>query len=81
MAGHSKVQKAVLSLYKTLMRAADSKPGFRENIQMEFKKNKTLYARTDTVRIEMLLRNGKRKLAMIQDPQVSGMGNFVENKK
>ena len=30
--------------------------------------------------IEHLMRNGKRKLEMIQDPNVSGMGQFVKDK-
>ena len=33
------------------------------------------------MRIEHLMRNGQRKLKMIQDPNVSGMGQFVEEKK
>jgi hypothetical protein len=29
------------------------------------------------MRIEFLLRQGERKLSMIKDPNVSGMGTFV----
>ena len=32
------------------------------------------------MRIEHLLRLGERKLDMIKDPNVSSMGNFVEDK-
>ena len=32
------------------------------------------------MRIEFLLRNGQKKLEMIQDPHISGMGHFIEKK-
>jgi len=77
---HSKVQLQVLSLYKSLLRAAKDKPGFEYTIKTEFKKNSTVLEKTDVLRIEHLIRNGKRKLEMIQDPNVSGGGHFVKEK-
>lgn len=76
----SKVQRQVLALYKSCLRAATNKPGFQENVRFEFKKNASI-PRTEFMRIEQLMRNGQRKLKMIQDPNVSGMGQFVEDKK
>ena len=32
--------------------------------------------RSDTLRIEYAMRNGQRKLEMMRDPRVSGMGRF-----
>ena len=76
----SKLQSQVLNLYKLCMRAAESKPGFKVNVQNEFRRYSVL-PRTDTLRVEQLIRNGYRKLDMMKDPNVSGMGNFVEEKK
>jgi len=76
----SKLQIQVLSLYKQCLRAAESKPGFRFNVQSEFRRNARI-PRTDTMRIEQAVRNGFRKLKMMNDPNVSGMGNFVDNRK
>jgi len=77
---HSKIQLQVLSLYKSLLRAAKDKPGFDYAIRTEFKKNAVGLEKTDVLRIEHLMRNGKRKLEMIQDSNVSGMGHFVKEK-
>jgi len=78
---HSKIQLQVLSLYKSLLRAAKDKPGFDYTIRSEFKKNAVDLKKTDVLMIEHLMRNGKRKLEMIQDPNVSGMGQFVKEKE
>jgi len=77
---HSKIQLQVLSLYKSLLRAAKGKPGFDYTIRTEFKKNAVALERSDVLMIEHLMRHGKRKLEMIQDPNVSGMGQFVKDK-
>jgi succinate dehydrogenase assembly factor 1 len=76
----SKLQVQVLGLYKQCMRAAESKPGFKVNVQSDFRRNAQI-PRTDTIRIEQVMRNGYRKLDMMKDPHVSGMGNFVDDKK
>ena len=78
---HSKIQKQVLSLYKSCLRASYGKPGFENSIRKEFKKNATAIDKKDVLRIEYLMRHGNRKLAMIKDPNVSGMGKFVDENK
>lgn len=77
---HSKLQLQVLSLYKQCLRAAKEKPGFQESVRSEFRRNQGL-ARSDTLRIEYVMRIGYRKLDMIKDPNVSGGGSFVGTKK
>jgi len=77
---HSKLQKQVLSLYKECLRCAENKPGFTQSVRSEFRRNASL-PRTDTLRIEYMMRNGFRKLDMMKDPNVTGMGNFVDEKK
>lgn len=72
---HSRVQKQVLALYKSLLRAGYEKPGVKAAIQSEFRKNASI-PRTDTMLIEHLMRNGNRKLDMIKDPHVSQIGAF-----
>jgi len=76
----SKLQVQVLNLYKQCLRAAQSKPGFKDNVQNEFRRNANI-PRTETMRIEHMMRSGYRKLDMMKDPNVSSMGNFVDNKK
>ena len=80
---HSKIQKQVLSLYKACLRASQNKPGrgFDHAVRNEFKKNATAVEKKDFLRIEHLMRQGHRKLDMIKDPNVSGMGMFVDENK
>jgi len=59
------------------LRAAETKPGFRETVRSEFRRN-ALVPRTDTLRIEHMMRSGQRKVEMMKDPRVSGMGHFVD---
>jgi len=77
---HSKIQKQVLSLYKACLRASKDKPGFEYAIRNEFKKNATVIDKKNVLQIEHLMRHGQRKLDMIKDPNVSGMGLFVDKK-
>lgn len=74
---HSKIQIKVLSLYKACLRAAQGKPGFDYAIRQEFKKNAVTIDKSDILRIEHLMRNGQRKLDLMKDPNVQGMGHFV----
>ena len=64
-------------MYKELLRAAVTKPGFQDNIRSEFRRQASL-PRSDSLRIEYNMRLGRRKLEMIKDPNVSGMGKFVD---
>ena len=67
------IQKEVLALYKSLHRAARGRPGFDVAIRAEFKKNAIAVGRTDTFRIEHMIRNGKRKLEMLEEHNVSSI--------
>ena len=69
----SGVQKEVLALYKSLQRAARGRPGFDAAIRAEFKKNAIAVGKTDIFRIEHMIRNGKRKLEMLEEHSVSGI--------
>ena len=69
-------QKQVLALYKSLQRAARGMPGFDVAIRAEFKKNAIAVGKTDTFRIEHMIRNGKRKLEMLEKHNVSGITIF-----
>jgi len=78
----SQIQKQVLSLYKECLRAAEVKsPSFKSVVRNEFKRNGAAIQRTDTMRVEYMLRQGKRRLEMMKDPHVSGFGQFVDDKK
>ena len=57
--------------------AARQKPGFTAAVRAEFRRQAAL-PRTDTLRIEAQLRSGQRRLEMMRDPRVSGMGRFVD---
>ena len=74
---HSKLQIEVLKLYKELLRAAVGKPGFKDNIRQEFRKQSSL-PRHETLRIEYQMRMGRRKIDLIRDPNTADMGKFVD---
>lgn len=71
----SKLTKQVLGLYKTLMQAAKDKPGFQDQIRIEFKSNKKITL-AESQRIEFLLRRGNRQLEMLKDPRTTGLKKF-----
>lgn len=75
----SRLQREVLNLYKSCLAAAKGKPGFDRTVREEFRRN-AIVPRAETMRIEYLLRNGRKKLEMIQDPHITGMGHFIEKK-
>jgi len=76
----SQIQKQVLSLYKECLRAAEAKsPQFKSVVRSDFKRNGRSIQRTDTMRIEYMVRQGRRRLDMMKDPHVSGFGQFVED--
>lgn len=77
MVGKSRLQTEVLHLYKELLNAAKGKPGFQNTIRQEFRQHVAI-PRSDTFRIEFMLRRGYKKLEMIKDPHISGMGHFVD---
>lgn len=69
----------MLTLYRKCLVAAKEKPGFISTIKQEFRKHSAI-PKNETMRIEFLLRNGQKKLEMIQDPHTGSMGHFVEKK-
>ena len=78
MARHSQVQKQVISLYRSLMRGAGSKPGLKDHIRGEFKKNKDI-PRTNIMQIEHLVRWGNKKLKTMDSWQSIGVYRQAED--
>ena len=63
----SQIQKQVLSLYKECLRAAEAKsPQFKSVVRSEFKKSGKAIQRSDTMRIEYMVRQGRRRLDMMK---------------
>ncbi|CAI9623025.1 unnamed protein product [Staurois parvus] len=76
MIRHSNLQKQVLSLYKQFLRAGKDKPGSLPQIQHEFRKNAKI-PRTDVMRIEYLVRRGRRQLEQLKDVNTKQLGVFI----
>jgi len=75
----SKIQVQVLSLYKDCLRSAEKKqPEAKNYVRRQFKEKSKDVPRTDTMMIENLLRQGRRRLQMFNDPNVDRVGHFVE---
>ena len=63
----SQIQKQVLSLYKECLRAAEVKNRqFKSVVRSDFKRNAKAIQRSDTMRIEYLVRQGQRRLEMMK---------------
>ncbi|KAK5579298.1 hypothetical protein RB653_008979 [Dictyostelium firmibasis] len=92
---HSGLQKAVLSLYRSFLRASNKKdrdsglmgnqnspPSSISNyIKSQFRLKATTIQRRDINKIESLLVKGKRQLEQIQDPDTSGFAVFTPKSK
>ncbi|XP_073480034.1 succinate dehydrogenase assembly factor 1, mitochondrial [Aquarana catesbeiana] len=76
MIRHSNLQKQVLSLYKQFLRAGKDKPGALPQIQHEFRKN-TKIPRTEIMRIEYLVRRGRKQLDQLKDVNTKQLGVFI----
>ncbi|KAN0024171.1 hypothetical protein ACTFIV_008571 [Dictyostelium citrinum] len=91
---HSGLQKAVLSLYRSFIRASNKKD--RDNasisndnssssvsnyIKSQFRLKATTIQKRDINKIESLLVKGKRQLEQIQDPEFSGFAVFTPKPK
>jgi len=81
MARLSGMQKQVLSLYRSLLRAARSKPDeSRRDIELfvgaEFRKHAKI-DRKEFQSVEFLLRRGHKQLEMLKSPGVSGFSFMV----
>ncbi|CAM1323373.1 Uncharacterised protein g8382 [Pycnogonum litorale] len=67
----------ILSLYKRCLRSAKGKPGFEDYVKGEFRKNSSI-PRSETIRIEFLIRRAERQLATtLRDENVTGMKSFT----
>ena len=75
MVRYSKVQKHVLQLYRQFLKAVQDRPGVKDHVRNEFKKNSTL-PRTDIMHIEYLIRRGERQLNQLKTSEVKGIGVF-----
>jgi succinate dehydrogenase assembly factor 1 len=79
MPKHSQIQLQILSLYKQFLKLSKDKPGLREVIRSEFRKNAKL-SRTDTLRIEYQYRLGKKQLDTLKNSEVDSVGVFESEK-
>jgi succinate dehydrogenase assembly factor 1 len=78
MVRHSKIQKEVLLLYREFLRLGNQKPGINTYMKKEFKKNSHI-PRTESLRIEYLIRQGRKQLDMLKMDDVQSMGVFVKD--
>ncbi|XP_054467536.1 succinate dehydrogenase assembly factor 1, mitochondrial [Anoplopoma fimbria] len=75
MARHSKLQKQILDLYRSFLRAGRDKPGFIPRIRDEFRENARI-KKTDVMHIEYLFRRGQRQLDQLRDVNTKQLGSF-----
>lgn len=75
MPRHSQIQRKVLQLYKEFLRISDGKPDMKYTIQCQFKKNAE-YPRTDTQRIEHMIRRAERQLKQLKKSTVTNVTAF-----
>jgi len=75
MIKRSQLQKQVLSLYRSLLRAGQGTPGLNDYIRNEFK-SKSLIKKTSFLQIEHLIRLGRKKLKEIKNGSLTSMGRF-----
>lgn len=59
--------KEVLSLYRVFLRLAKQRDGLLPLVQQQFRRNAKAIRRTDTQRIEHLIRQGSRQAAQIRE--------------
>jgi succinate dehydrogenase assembly factor 1 len=62
---YSRLQISIFNLYRQLIRACEGRPGFKEYIQAEFRKNAKI-PRSNILQIEYLLRRGEKQLKDLQ---------------
>ncbi|KAK6497854.1 hypothetical protein TWF481_012254 [Arthrobotrys musiformis] len=78
MSRHTGLQREVLSLYRSCLRAVyrkpiDSRTHFKSFVAREFRKHATEVDRKDFDTVEFLLRKGKRQLEVYGDPNIKRM--------
>ena len=79
MPRHSKIQVQVLGLYRQFLKAAKDRPGVSEHIKHQFKRNAVI-PKTDSLRIEHLIRQAERQLQMLKKSNVQAIGVFQDDK-
>ncbi|VDD93043.1 unnamed protein product [Enterobius vermicularis] len=79
---HSKLQLAILSLYKEFLRAGKrGPPGLQEYVRMRFREGAVKYKRSDVFMIEYELRKANRQLNELNSSSVTGFQVFSPRKK
>lgn len=78
MPKHSKLQKQVLSLYKQYLKVCADRPGLKQHIQSEFKKNANI-PKTDILRVDHVMRRAVRQLEQLKKPSVQGISAFQKS--
>ncbi|KAF5402706.1 Phosphatidate cytidylyltransferase mitochondrial [Paragonimus heterotremus] len=85
---HSRLQREVLRLYRDLLRAASSKspntetptvtrnPQLYKSIQKEFRRQASLYKKTDILQIEAAVRRGRRRLEDLRSGTVDRVSHL-----
>lgn len=76
---YSRLQAAVFSLYRKLIRSCKGRPGFKQYIQAEFRKNSKI-PRTNIMRIEYLIRRGEKQLKDMQKEEIHSISMFQPKK-
>ena len=80
MPRQSKIQLMIIGLYRQFLRVAKDKPGVREFVQHEFRKNASI-PKKNSIQIEYLIRRGQKQLDTLKSSQVRGVGVFENNDK
>ncbi|XP_068766314.1 succinate dehydrogenase assembly factor 1, mitochondrial [Struthio camelus] len=75
MAARSRLQREVLSLYRQLLRAGKDKPGSEQRIREEFRRHAGTPA-GDSLRLEFLLRRGRRQLEQLRAASTKRLSAF-----
>lgn len=72
---YSRLQISVFNLYRRLIRASEGRPGFKEYLQTEFRKNAKI-PRSNILRIEYLIRTGEKQLKDLQKSELKSISVF-----
>ena len=62
---HSKLQKEILRVYRSLLRAAKTVPGLQDHVRLEFQKYTRSVDKKHTLQAEYLLRRAQKQLKNI----------------
>lgn len=79
MPKHSQIQLQILSLYKQFLKLSKDKPGLKEVIRSEFRKNAAI-PKSDILRVEYQFRLGKKQFENLKNSEVDSVGVFEREK-